>query len=75
MVPRRTKKNFFPKVFYPWNFFISIPGLNFHFCKHRFSDILKTDFFRKIFEKTAISASQTVDKTEKAKNNEIKILV
>ena len=28
-----------------------------------------------MFEKTAISASQTVDKTENAKNNEIKILV
>ena len=28
-----------------------------------------------MFEKTAISASQTVDKTEYAKNNEIKILV
>ena len=28
-----------------------------------------------MFEKTAISASQIVDKTENAKNNEIKILV
>ena len=28
-----------------------------------------------MFEKTEISASQTVDKTENAKNNEIKILV
>ena len=28
-----------------------------------------------MFEKTAISASQTVNKTENAKNNEIKILV
>ena len=28
-----------------------------------------------MIEKTAISASQTVDKTENAKNNEIKILV
>ena len=28
-----------------------------------------------MFDKTAISASQTVDKTENAKNNEIKILV
>ena len=28
-----------------------------------------------MFDKTAISASQTVDKTEKAKNKEIKILV
>ena len=28
-----------------------------------------------MFEKTAISASQTVDKTENAENNEIKILV
>ena len=28
-----------------------------------------------MFEKTAISASQTLDKTENAKNNEIKILV
>ena len=28
-----------------------------------------------MFQKTAITASQTVDKTENAKNNEIKILV
>ena len=28
-----------------------------------------------MFEKTAISVSQTVDKTENANNNEIKILV
>ena len=33
------------------------------------------DFFAKIFVKTAISESQTVDKTENVKNNEIKILV
>ena len=70
--PRKTT---FLKFFIPWRFFISVPGLNYHFCKHRFSEILKTDFFRKIFDKTAISASRTVDKTENAKNNEIKILV
>ena len=27
----------------------------FTFCQHRLSEILKTDFFRKILEKTAIS--------------------
>ena len=37
--------------------------------------MLKTDFIRKIFEKTAISASQIVDKIESAKNNEIKISI
>ena len=37
-----------------------------------FLKFLKTDFFRKILEKTVISASQDVDKTENAKNNEIK---
>ena len=75
MVPRRIKKNLHPNAFYPLQIFVSIPGLNFHFRKHRFSEILKTDFFRKIFEKTAISASQTVDKTENAKNKEIKISI
>ena len=40
-----------------------------------FSDILKTDLIRKIFEKIGNFCSQTVDKTEKVKNNEIKILV
>ena len=75
MVPRRTKKNHFPNVFYTLEIFISVPGLNYHFCKHRFSEILKTDFFAKFSIKTAISASRTVDKTENTKNSEIKILV
>ena len=76
MVPRRTKKNHFPEIFnIPWRFFISVPGRNYRFCKHRFSEILITDIFRKILEKTAISASRSLDKTVNAENNENKILV
>ena len=73
MVSRRIKKNLFPKAFYPLKIFSfnSRPKFSL-FLKHRFSEILKTDFFRKILEKTVISASQAVDKTENAKNNEIK---
>ena len=75
LAPRRTKKNLFPKGFYPWKYLISIPGLNFHFLETSFSWYFKNWFFSHDFRKTAISASQTVDKTEKARNNEIKILV
>ena len=39
--------------------------------RHRFSEILKAYLFRKIYEKTAISDSQSVVNTENAKNNEI----
>ena len=76
MVPRRTKKNHFPKVFYRLEifYFSSRPKLSL-FVNIVFSEIFKTDLFRKIFDKTAISASRTVDKTENAKNKEIKILV
>ena len=38
-------------------------------------ELLKTELFRQMFEKTAIYVRQTVDKTENANNNEIKILV
>ena len=76
MVPRRIKKNLFPNAFYPLQIysFNSRPKFSF-FVNIVFSEILKTDFFRKISGKTAISASQTLDKTENAKNNEIKIYI
>ena len=51
---------------------VSFQAKIFTFPKHRISEIIKTDFFRKIFQKTFISASQTLDKIENAKNNEIK---
>ena len=54
-----------------FEFSINIAGINFHYLKHRFSEILKTDFFRKNFKKTAISPSQSVDNTENEKINEI----
>ena len=75
-VPRRTKENHFPNVFYHLEIFLfQFQAKIITFCKHRFSEILKTDFSRIIYEKTAISACPTVDKSENAKNNEIKILV
>ena len=42
------------------------------FLNTAFLKFWKLIFFRKILEKTVISASQAVDKTENAKNNEIK---
>ena len=73
MVSRRIKKNLFPNAFYPLKIFSfnSRPKFSL-FLNIVFLNFLKTDFFRKILEKTVISASQAVDKTENAKNNEIK---
>ena len=73
MVSRRIKKNLFPNAFYPLKIFSfnSRPKFSL-FLNIVFPEILKTDFFHQILEKTVISASQAVDMTESAKNNEIK---
>ena len=73
MASRRIKKNLFPKAFY----LLKLYSFNYKpkfslFLNIVFTEIVKADFFRKILEKTVISASQAVDKTENAKNNEIK---
>ena len=73
MFSRRIKKNLYPNAFYLLKIFSfnSKPKFSL-FLNIVFTEIVKTDFFRKIIEKTVISASQAVDKTENAKNNEIK---
>ena len=78
MVPRRNQeKTSLLTFFIPWIFFISIPGLNFHFFVNNiFLKFEKLIFFSPDFQKNSnFCDSQTVDKTENAKNNEIKFLV
>ena len=77
MVPRRTKKNHFPNVFYPLEtfYFSSRPKLSL-FVNIVFLKFQKQIFFAKFqIKRQFLPASRTVDKTENAKNNEIKILV
>ena len=64
MDPHRIKKNVFPNAFH----YLQLFSFN---SRPKFSFFGNMSFF----EKMAISASQTVDKTENAKNNEIKISI
>ena len=76
MVSSRIKKNLFPNAFYTLQIFSFNPRPKFLlFLNIVFLKLKKTDFFCKIFQKTFISASQTVDNTENEKNNEKKLPV
>ena len=69
MVQPRTNKNLFPDVFYLLQVFnFQLQAQMFTLGKHRFSEIFKNWFFRKLFEKTAFLPAKSVVNTEKCEN-------